>query len=90
MDILFLKIIKGFHFTGKVLLMLGKVQFELQKLVDGYVSFNDIYKLVLFPALSLSLILCFVFQRSHIFQTITIPSESLLNELRIVEVCSDR
>lgn len=45
--------------SGKVLLMLGKVQFELQKLVDSY--------------------------RSHIFQTITSPSESLLNELRIVE-----
>jgi hypothetical protein len=45
--------------TGKVLLMLGKVQFELQKLIDSY--------------------------RSHIFQTITVPSESLLNELRIVE-----
>ncbi|XP_018484902.1 uncharacterized protein At2g33490 isoform X2 [Raphanus sativus] len=39
--------------------MLGKLQFELQKLVDKY--------------------------RSHIFQTITVPSESLLNELRIVE-----
>ncbi|KAL0421609.1 UNVERIFIED_CONTAM: hypothetical protein Slati_3183800 [Sesamum latifolium] len=49
---------------GKVLLMLGKVQFELQKLVDGY--------------------------RSHIFQTITIPSESLLNELRIVEEMKKR
>ncbi|CDY37713.1 BnaA04g19550D [Brassica napus] len=45
--------------SGEVLLMLGKLQFELQKLVDKY--------------------------RSHIFQTITIPSESLLNELRIVE-----
>ncbi|CAN6996354.1 unnamed protein product, partial [Brassica rapa subsp. trilocularis] len=45
--------------SGIVLLMLGKLQFELQKLVDKY--------------------------RSHIFQTITIPSESLLNELRIVE-----
>ncbi|KAJ0037544.1 hypothetical protein Pint_23783 [Pistacia integerrima] len=45
--------------SGKVLLMLGKVQFELQKLVDNY--------------------------RSHIFQTITVPSESLLNELRTVE-----
>ncbi|XP_013642134.2 uncharacterized protein At2g33490-like isoform X2 [Brassica napus] len=45
--------------SGRVLLMLGKLQFELQKLVDKY--------------------------RSHIFQTITIPSESLLNELRIVE-----
>ncbi|XP_038694514.1 uncharacterized protein At2g33490 [Tripterygium wilfordii] len=45
--------------SGKVLLMLGKKQFELQKLVDTY--------------------------RSHIFQTITVPSESLLNELRTVE-----
>ncbi|XP_010250587.1 PREDICTED: uncharacterized protein At2g33490 [Nelumbo nucifera] len=45
--------------SGRVLLMLGKVQFELQKLVDNY--------------------------RSHIFQTITNPSESLLNELRTVE-----
>ncbi|KAE8736372.1 somatic embryoproteinsis receptor kinase 1-like [Hibiscus syriacus] len=45
--------------SGKVLLMLGKVQFGLQKLVDSY--------------------------RSHIIQTITSPSESLLNELRTVE-----
>ncbi|CAL5190958.1 unnamed protein product [Lathyrus oleraceus] len=45
--------------TGKVLLMLGKTQFKLQKLIDNY--------------------------RSHIIQTITVPSESLLNELRIVE-----
>ncbi|KAJ6866498.1 hypothetical protein NC652_037904 [Populus alba x Populus x berolinensis] len=45
--------------SGKVLLMLGNVQFELQKLVDSY--------------------------RSHIFLTITNPSESLLNELRTVE-----
>ncbi|KAB1207734.1 hypothetical protein CJ030_MR7G002990 [Morella rubra] len=45
--------------SGRVLLMLGKVQYELQKLVDSY--------------------------RSHVFQTITIPSESLLNELRTVE-----
>nr|XP_015902293.2 uncharacterized protein At2g33490 [Ziziphus jujuba var. spinosa] len=45
--------------SGKVLLMLGKVQYELQKLIDNY--------------------------RSHIFQTITVPSESLLNELRTVE-----
>lgn len=45
--------------SGKVFLMLGKVQFELQKLVDSY--------------------------RSHIFLTITNPSESLLNELRTVE-----
>lgn len=39
--------------------MLGKVQFQLQKLVDSY--------------------------RSHIVQTISTPSESLLNELRTVE-----
>ncbi|KAK8492628.1 hypothetical protein V6N11_030850 [Hibiscus sabdariffa] len=45
--------------SGRVLLMLGKVQFILQKLVDNY--------------------------RSHISKTITVPSESLLNELRIVE-----
>ncbi|KAK9675342.1 hypothetical protein RND81_11G001600 [Saponaria officinalis] len=45
--------------TGKAMLMLGKVQFELQKQVDGY--------------------------RSHIFQTITVPSESLINELQTVE-----
>ncbi|XP_071702290.1 uncharacterized protein At2g33490-like [Rutidosis leptorrhynchoides] len=45
--------------SGRVLLMLGKVQFDIQKLVDNY--------------------------RSHINQTITAPSESLLNELRIVE-----
>lgn len=45
--------------SGKVLFMLGKLQFELQKLIDGY--------------------------RSHIVQTITIPSESLLNELQIVQ-----
>ncbi|CAH8264609.1 unnamed protein product [Arabidopsis lyrata] len=54
--------------SGRVLIMLGKLQFELQKLVDKY--------------------------RSHIFQTITIPSESLLNELRIVEemqrLCDDK
>ncbi|KAL0741663.1 hypothetical protein Bca4012_083176 [Brassica carinata] len=45
--------------SGRVLLKLGQVQFELQKLVDTY--------------------------RSHIFKTITRPSESLLNELRTVE-----
>ncbi|XP_044466711.1 uncharacterized protein At2g33490-like isoform X2 [Mangifera indica] len=44
---------------SRILLMLGKVQFELQKLVDSY--------------------------RSHIILTITNPSESLLNELRMVE-----
>lgn len=45
--------------SGKAMLMLGKVQFELQKLVDSY--------------------------RNHIFQTITVPSESLINELHTVE-----
>ncbi|KAG6712414.1 hypothetical protein I3842_05G102000 [Carya illinoinensis] len=45
--------------SGKVLLMLGKVQFDLQKHIDSY--------------------------RAHIVQTITSPSESLLNELRTVE-----
>ena len=45
--------------SGKVLLMLGKMQFQLQRLVDNY--------------------------RSHIIRTIAVPSESLLNELRIVE-----
>lgn len=45
--------------SGKVLLMLGKLQFQLQKLVDNY--------------------------RSHIIQTISVPSESLINELRVVE-----
>ncbi|KAM3324217.1 hypothetical protein P3S67_005368 [Capsicum chacoense] len=45
--------------SGKVLLMLGKLQFQLQRLVDNY--------------------------RSHIIQTISVPSESLINELHIVE-----
>ncbi|CAN1198471.1 Uncharacterized protein At2g33490 [Linum perenne] len=46
--------------SGKVLLMLGKVQFELQNLVDVYLS--------------------------HALKTITIPSNSLLNELQTVEI----
>ncbi|XP_028780236.1 uncharacterized protein At2g33490-like [Neltuma alba] len=50
--------------NGKTLEMLGRVQLELQKLIDGY--------------------------RSHIIVTITNPSESLLNELRIVEMGSDK
>ncbi|KAI7724740.1 hypothetical protein M8C21_004617, partial [Ambrosia artemisiifolia] len=45
--------------SGRVLLMLGKVQFEIQKLIDIY--------------------------RSHLSQTITAPSQSLVNELLIVE-----
>ncbi|XP_013598822.1 PREDICTED: uncharacterized protein At2g33490 isoform X1 [Brassica oleracea var. oleracea] len=45
--------------SSRILFMLGKVQFDLQKLLDTY--------------------------RSHIFKTITSPSESLLNDLRTVE-----
>ncbi|KAG5520563.1 hypothetical protein RHGRI_033218 [Rhododendron griersonianum] len=48
--------------SGEVLLKLGKLQFEIQKLLDTY--------------------------RAHMVRTISIPSESLLNELRTVEVCS--
>lgn len=67
--------------------MLGKVQLELQKLVDTYVSifqpaniqyFDIYYKL--YHDFSSS------FQRSHIIMTITNPSECLLSELRKVEV----
>ncbi|XP_033146277.1 uncharacterized protein At2g33490 isoform X5 [Brassica rapa] len=66
--------------------MLGKLQFELQKLVDKYVSFSDLVQLIIFPLSNHQKIkYTFLIQRSHIFQTITIPSESLLNELRIVE-----
>ncbi|KAE9454803.1 hypothetical protein C3L33_13319, partial [Rhododendron williamsianum] len=45
--------------SGEVLLKLGKLQFEIQKLLDTY--------------------------RAHMVRTISIPSESLLNELRTVE-----
>lgn len=45
--------------SKRVFMMLGKVQFELQKLVDHY--------------------------RSHIFLTITKPSDSLLDELQTVQ-----
>ncbi|XP_018483089.2 uncharacterized protein At2g33490 isoform X2 [Raphanus sativus] len=45
--------------SSRILFMLGKVQFDLQKLLDTY--------------------------RSHIFKTITSPSESLLSDLRTVE-----
>ncbi|KAK4753649.1 hypothetical protein SAY87_001753 [Trapa incisa] len=45
--------------SRKVLLMLGKVQLEIHKLLDRY--------------------------RSHVSQTITVPSQSLLNELQTVE-----
>ncbi|KAG5520564.1 hypothetical protein RHGRI_033218 [Rhododendron griersonianum] len=47
--------------SGEVLLKLGKLQFEIQKLLDTY--------------------------RAHMVRTISIPSESLLNELRTVELC---
>ncbi|KAF3786989.1 Uncharacterized protein EJ110_NYTH12653 [Nymphaea thermarum] len=46
--------------TGRVLLMLGKAQYQIQKFVDSY--------------------------RSHISKTITSPSDSLLNELQILEI----
>ncbi|KAG2261427.1 hypothetical protein Bca52824_068506 [Brassica carinata] len=45
--------------SSRILFMLSKVQFDLQKLLDTY--------------------------RSHVFKTITSPSESLLNDLRTVE-----
>ncbi|KAK1406041.1 hypothetical protein QVD17_42238 [Tagetes erecta] len=45
--------------TGRLLLTLGKLQFEIKNLLDNY--------------------------RSHICHTLTLPSESLLNELLIVE-----
>uniref|UniRef100_A0A0D6QX07 BAR domain-containing protein n=1 Tax=Araucaria cunninghamii TaxID=56994 RepID=A0A0D6QX07_ARACU len=45
--------------SGRVLIMLGKVQYDLHKILDRY--------------------------RTHISQTITAPSESLLNELQNVE-----
>jgi hypothetical protein len=46
--------------SSRILFMLGKVQSELQRLLDTY--------------------------RSHIFETITSPSEALLKDLRYVEV----
>lgn len=75
--------------------MLGSVQLELQKLVDSYVS---LYLGVIFFISLLLLEHCSLqnvyydsilsfSQRSHIVLTITNPSESLLNELRTVEVC---
>ncbi|XP_018441965.2 uncharacterized protein At2g33490 isoform X2 [Raphanus sativus] len=45
--------------SSRILFMCGKVQFEIQKLLDTY--------------------------RSHIFKTITSPSEALLKDLRTVE-----
>lgn len=72
--------------------MLGKVQLELQKIVDGYVRIMLVYELLQISFCFLQCvplvikILCTAFQRSNVFKTITIPSESILNELRIVEV----
>lgn len=76
--------------AGKVLLMLGKVQFVIQNLVDRYVGYVYFGKHLRFLLRIIFLLIShlYFFQRSHIFQTITIPSESLLNELRIVEVSS--
>lgn len=82
--------------TGEVLLMLGKVQFELQKLVDSYVSaycygviFSSSGDIIYYCSFYLILDpFPFVHQRAHILMTITNPSESLLNDLRTVEVCS--
>ncbi|XWS63489.1 hypothetical protein CRYUN_Cryun06bG0102300 [Craigia yunnanensis] len=78
--------------AGKVLLMLGKVQFELQKFVDSYVSLFFFFFLqsgssrkIVLPLYCGNELLHCILQRSHIFQTITSPSESLLNELRTVE-----
>ena len=39
----------SYYYVGRVLLMLGKLQFELQKLVDKYVSFSDLVQLIIFP-----------------------------------------
>lgn len=76
--------------AGKVLLKLGKLQYELHKLVDSYVRFYCyilIYEMVMKTLLEFVLLIIFKFlQRSHIFQTIAVPSESLLNELQTVEV----
>lgn len=67
--------------------MLGKLQYELHKLVDSYVSFIVIYEAIMNTFLEFVLINFSALQRSHIFQTIAVPSESLLNELQTVEVC---
>ena len=70
--------------------MCGKVQFEIQKLLDTYVSkavwckTQTLRKFCLQE--ELILLLFFTLQRSHIFKTITSPSEALLKDLRTVEV----
>lgn len=79
-------------YAGRVLLMLGKLQFKLGKLVDNYVSLGCICKMEkkkkgLFSLSFFKWLFC-LFQRGHIIKTITTPSESLMNELQTVEVCS--
>lgn len=73
--------------AGRVLLLLGKLQFKLQKLVDNYVSHGFIYKMEKIGILICFKIILCLFQRGHIIKTITTPSESLMNELQTVEVC---
>lgn len=74
--------------------MLGKVQFELKKLVDTYVScmlqpctFHEAICIIMNKTEEVLVSLFFFLQRSQIFKTITRPSESLLSDLRTVEVC---
>jgi hypothetical protein len=83
-------------------MMLGKVQFELQKFVDTYVSSFCCYVGFCMEMLEKSYffncsycikicdpdMLALVIQRSNIIHTITTPSESLLKELQTVEVRS--
>lgn len=79
--------------AGRILLKLGKVQFELQKLLDTYVScmlqprtFREAICVILKKLRKLLFHFYYYLQRSQIFKTITRPSESLLNDLRTVEV----
>ncbi|KAF5958624.1 hypothetical protein HYC85_005849 [Camellia sinensis] len=67
----------------KILSMMGNVQFELQKLVDSYVAHYLISPYSI--GFNIVMTLRSPFQRSHVIQTITTPSESLLSELRTVE-----
>jgi hypothetical protein len=48
-------------FAGRVLLMLGKVQFELQKLVDCYVSCCFVIKITKSPGFVVVLIFSLIF-----------------------------
>ncbi|OEL38457.1 Uncharacterized protein BAE44_0000525 [Dichanthelium oligosanthes] len=73
--------------SGRVLMMLGKAQFGLQKFVDSYVnSFDNIgkfYHNIFFTTIIL-------FNRTNIINTIANPSESLLKELQVVEEMKDQ